>query len=123
MTINGVDANDVINVKDISAFTSVKGNDTSFTVATTGSKVTLDDSKNVYIDLSTKGLDDIKNTDIADYIQNDNTKKALIAVEGSNGIKFFSALGGSSSATITDLDIKLLGVTGETVDENTLSLA
>ena len=124
VTINNVHVGDTINVKDISAFSGIKGSDTSFTNATTNSKVTLDDTKNVYIDLSaTKTLEEIKNTDLTAYITNASSKKALIAVEGSDGIKFFSALGGTSSATFTELDVTLLGVAGANVTYATLSLA
>ena len=124
VTINNVHVGDTINVKGISAFSGKTGSETNFTNATTNSKVTLDDAKNVYIDLSaTKTLEEIKNTDLTAYITNASDKKALIAVEGSDGIKFFSALGGASSATFTELDVTLLGVAGANVTYATLSLA
>ena len=124
VTINNVHVGDTINVKGISAFSDKKGSATSFTNATTDSKVTLDDTNNVYIDLSaTKTLVEIKNTDLTAYITNSSGKKALIAVEGSDGIKFFSALGGASSATFAELDVTLLGVAGANVTNATLSLA
>ncbi|MCI6178855.1 MAG: hypothetical protein MR658_08535, partial [Campylobacter sp.] len=123
VTITGIASGDKINVKDIAAFNDKKGTDATFTKATTASKVTLNDDKNAYIDLSTKNLDKITENDLTAYISNSNNKKALIAVEGSDGIKFFSAVGGGASVTFTELNVTLLGVTGDNVDNTTLSLA
>ena len=123
VTINGVDANDVINLASITAFSSVKGSETSFT---SGSGAVGDD-KNYYVELNSKKIADITASDLTGFTASSTGKKALIAVEGSDGIKFYSALsassGGSTVVNFTEIDVKLLGVTGQDVDNQTLTFA
>ncbi|MDD0845912.1 DUF4214 domain-containing protein [Campylobacter sp. 50012-21] len=123
VTINGVDENDVISLASITAFSSVKGSETSFT---SGSGAVSDD-KNYYVELNSKKIADITASDLTGFTASSTGKKALIAVEGSDGIKFYSALsessGGSTVVNFTEINVKLLGVTGENVDNSTLTLA
>ena len=123
VTINGIDANDVINLASITAFSSVKGTETSFT---SGSG-TVTGGKNYYVELNSKKIADITASDLTGFTASSTGKTALIAVEGSDGIKFYSALSasvsGSTVVNFTEINVKLLGVTGENVDNSTLTLA
>lgn len=92
VTFENVDSGDKVNVKDIAAIKSAAGTAGSFTAVTAGG---IDNNKAYFVEISGKNISQLEANDVIKAattagLTSAASKKALLAVEGKDGIAFYT---------------------------------
>lgn len=125
VTFENVDSGDKVNVKDIAAIKSAAGTATNFESAA-GAITT---NKAYFVEISDKNISQLEANDVITAatnvgLQKAQSKKALLAVEGKDGIAFYTlTTDNQSSFSANAIDVQLIGLAGNDVTNTTLTLA
>lgn len=122
VTFKNVGTEDKVNVNDIAAIKAAAGSASSFEAASG----TIADDKAYFVEISTTNISSLKAEDVvkAAGLTADDGKKALLAVEGKDGIAFYALSSTSSAVSASVIEgVQLMGLAGEDVTASTLTFA